>query len=71
MEFGIYVPAEAEPIALVLEIIREGAKELSYLNRFCRNPQTKVLPPLLFRDVGRDVNGRKWCIIVKPRRIMH
>jgi len=48
MEFGIYVPAEVEPIALVLEIIREGDKELSYLNRFCRNPQTKVLPPVLF-----------------------
>jgi hypothetical protein len=42
MEFGIYVPPDIEPIALVLEIIREGNKELSYLNRYCQNPQTKV-----------------------------
>ena len=45
MEFGIYAPPETEPIALVLEIIREGDKQLSFLNRYCQNPHTKVLPP--------------------------
>ena len=48
MEFGFYAQPEMDPVALILEIIREGNKELSYLNRYCQNPRTKVTLPCQF-----------------------
>jgi hypothetical protein len=36
----------AQPIpVLVLDIIREGKEDVSWLNRYCQNPNTKVAHP--------------------------
>ena len=72
MEFGFYAPPEMEPIALVLEIIREGNKELSYLNRYCQNPRTKVSLPCQFpsaipvHDILLDVTVARQFLGANP-----